>query len=190
MDSEDYYKGAWSNNLRDTDQSLWLLYQNCVSMGLECAMYAPTAMAIHTRVESILTKLRTDPVPFYNPDTDAYGSVDYSLVRRTMFTVLYSPVATGPMFFRALAQLEQGDAELLWLITGSGYMQSLITQRCVCPASSISEQVPSVVPSFAIACGDAGNQLHTGIAQLRKDYEKMTESSSFAECWGMRMGCS
>ncbi|KAJ7465760.1 hypothetical protein B0H11DRAFT_1668512, partial [Mycena galericulata] len=99
----------WSNNLIDTDK-VWSPFINgCVAAGPHgCAFYSPTVAEIQENVDKIYASLRARPIPVRT--NTSFGIVDYSTMRRTIFTALYTPYAKFPALAQALADLSVGNA--------------------------------------------------------------------------------
>lgn len=177
----------------DTDTGLMMFYQRCVDAGLlACPLYAPTANEVGVRIEHILESLRTDPISFYDPSSKQYGLVDYSLVKRALFAAMYTPENFSSFLFIALAHLEVGEVAMIWAISGQGFVHDLITQPCSCPAPDSGERdnlTGGWDAMFAIACGDA-EEVGGDVKELRRNFEKLSKQSVFADCWGVQVSCS
>ncbi|THH28198.1 hypothetical protein EUX98_g5998 [Antrodiella citrinella] len=191
VDSPDYYKALWSRNLMDTDAELFQLYQACVDAGpLVCAIHESSTEKIHSRVQGLLTKIRSYPASFYNATTGVYGEVDYSLVKSVILSVLYKPHDLGKGLVSAIADLEQGNPEPIWQLSGGKEAGKLLTGSCACPATPEKPWNKIGRENFyAIACGD-GDVVTDSVDALRKYYDDLAEDSIFAENWYIRVGCA
>ncbi|KAH8079799.1 TAP-like protein-domain-containing protein [Cristinia sonorae] len=191
VDAENYYAGLWSNNLRDTDAELFRVYQACADVGaLACPIHEFDADKIHARVQGLLKKLRMTPVTFYNDTTGLYGQVDYSVVIRVIFNMLYKPYSKAQEVFAAISQLERGDAEPIFKLSERATAQGLLTEQCSCPLASDDFWGPSGRENLlAIACGDAG-PIHRDIDSLKRYFDDMATTSMFAEAWWPHIGCA
>lgn len=185
-----YPTALWSNNLQDTDAGLFKLYQACVDAGSHvCPVYESTSGEIHARVHRLLASLKVKPISFYDAETGTYGIVDYATAKRTIFTVLFAPHALGKILLSALADLEQGHSQSLFQLSEMNVAQGLVTDACACPAAPRETwSVNTRENSLAIACGD-GDVVTDDVDALREYYDKMAESSMFAETWWFRTGC-
>ncbi|KZS91699.1 alpha/beta-hydrolase [Sistotremastrum niveocremeum HHB9708] len=76
VDTYNYYQSAWSNNLLDADKILPFLYKECAA-SKACPLHESTPDAVGKRVQSILSNLKTHPLPVV--DGDIYGIVDYKM---------------------------------------------------------------------------------------------------------------
>lgn len=182
-------------NLYDTDAGLQILYEKCVESGpFLCRMHENSPEKLHLRVMTLLEKLRLKPIAFYtkgiDDHRDTYGVVDYSIAKRTIFTSLYQPYHFWPNLFEALAELEKGNADPLWQMSGTDPMHDMVMGSCVCPAyPSDITGFSGWIATFAIACGD-GPSPTDDFESLKKLYEDTAQISIFAEVWDMRLACS
>ena len=175
--------------MRDTDAGLFQLYQACVDAGPSvCPIYEPTAEGINTRVNALLEKLKAQPVHFYNTTSGAYGLLDYSAAKGSIFTVLYNTHRAGAQLTHALAEAEKGIGQPLYDLSARVVKSDGL--QCSCPAST-----PSVLFSespentIGIACGDAG-PINSTLEELREFCEEMAKDSTFAEIWWIHAACA
>ncbi|KAJ7648654.1 TAP-like protein-domain-containing protein, partial [Mycena polygramma] len=180
-DSEDYFATKWSTSLIDTDKAWASFLQGCVSAGPdECAFYAPTAAEISDKVDKIYASLRARPIPV-RTDT-SFGIVDYSMLRRKIFTSLYTPYANFPKLAQALADLSTGNATALFKMFEKPAFQ------CACdPAEYLFEPVEEA--GTGVLCND-GNRISPEYEDLVAHYQEMSKNSSWADMWQfVRMPC-
>jgi len=189
VDSENYYATLWSNNLRDTDAVLHNIYDACVAAGpTKCPIYENSTSLIETRVNTLLTKLKTKPIPFFEKSSGKYAVVDYSQAKGAIFTVLYRPHSSGRNLTVALAELEKGNAEPIWRLSNR-VVDSAETFTCSCPAVPPVPFAQGSENTLSVACGD-GPAVREDVEELREFYDEMAESSMFAESWWIHLGCS
>lgn len=183
-----FHPGLWSNNLRDTDAGLFQIYQACVDAGPSvCPIYETSVDEVNARVNSLLEKLKVHPISFYNSSTGAYGTLDYSAAKGSIFTVLYNAHKAGARLTHAIADAEKGVGQPLYDL--SSRVVSSEALECDCPASPLPLPFSnSAENTLAIACGDAGPTEAT-LEETREFYEEMGKSSTFAEMWWIRLGC-
>lgn len=187
--------GIWSNNLIDTDKTLYEFLDACAKAGPElCAIHEPTADAVSTRLHSILEHLKRRPLSVatrLNGSAPQYGLVDYKMAHRVLFSYLYSPYGSNGVYFaqnlsHAFAEAEKGNGAPLGRLTG------LVPTpfKCECPAPG-PPVVPLLTPDTmtAIACGDGG-LLNDTEHDLEKHFKKMFADSEFADMWSYRARCS
>ncbi|KAJ7660883.1 Alpha/Beta hydrolase protein [Mycena polygramma] len=154
----------------DTDKALQSFFDGCAAAGPDlCAFYEPTAAAIADRLEALTNSIRTQPVPVITPA--AYGLVDYSLLRSTIFSVLYDPYKMFPTLAQSLAALEKGDGAALYAILATPSFE------CNCNGTVFP---PSDDSTVAIECGDAA-QVTDSIDQVTEFYNNAVKTSQFAE---------
>ncbi|KAJ7174478.1 Alpha/Beta hydrolase protein [Mycena filopes] len=180
VDSENYFAVEWSNNLLDTDKAWTHFLTGCVAAGpAGCAFFAPTAALLQAKVDALYASLRPIPVR-----TDiAFGVVDYSMLRRTIFTALYSPYAKFPPLAQALADLALGNATALFKMSSEapGF-------ECACdPGEYRFEGVTEA--GTAVFCND-GRRIPRDFEGVVEHYRELSKISSFADLWEpVRMGC-
>ncbi|KAJ7116262.1 hypothetical protein C8R43DRAFT_854198, partial [Mycena crocata] len=81
----------------------------CVAAGpTQCAFYKSTAAEVTDRLAALTASIRAHPVPVITPTS--YGIVDYSLLRETIFSALYTPYSSFGPLAAALAALEAGNS--------------------------------------------------------------------------------
>ncbi|KAJ7165904.1 TAP-like protein-domain-containing protein [Mycena filopes] len=184
VDSENYFAVEWSNNLLDTDKAWTHFLTGCVAAGPPpsgCAFYAPTPAAIQAKVDALYASLRARPIPVR---TDiAFGVADYSMLRRTILTALYSPYAKFPPLAQALADLSVGNATALFKMSSEapGF-------ECACdPGEYRFEGVTEA--GTAVLCND-GRRIPRDFDGVVEHYKELSKISSFADLWEpVRMGC-
>ncbi|KAJ7755225.1 TAP-like protein-domain-containing protein [Mycena metata] len=181
VDSENYFAVEWSNNLIDTDKT-WMTFVNgCVAAGPKgCAFFAPTAAEILENVDKLYASLRARPIPVR---TDvSFGLVDYSLLRRTIFTALYSPYGRFAPLAQALADLSAGNATALFK------MSELPAFECACDPSMYRFESVGEAGS-AVLCND-GKRIPQDYEGVLAHYKKLSATSSWADLWEpVRMSC-
>ncbi|EIN12410.1 alpha/beta-hydrolase [Punctularia strigosozonata HHB-11173 SS5] len=187
VDSENYMKTLWSNNLRDTDKVLDQFYTACAN-STSCALHEPTPSAIQSRVDVLFAKLKRNPIPVSLNGTN-YGLVDYTLARQVVFIWLYKPYQKSPLSASSLASaleaLERGDGAAMWAAHAPEP-----TIKCDCARDG-----PAKLPAanrettLAIACGD-GEPVEHDLEELRAFYDDMARDSDFAEIWSAHLDCA
>ncbi|KAJ6511565.1 TAP-like protein-domain-containing protein [Mycena vitilis] len=86
----------------EADKALQSFFDGCAAAGPDlCAFYEPIAAAI------------ADTCPRHHSRGRAYGIVDYSLLRYTIFETLYSPYAQFSMLAQGLADLQKDNGTVL-----------------------------------------------------------------------------
>ncbi|KZV89506.1 hypothetical protein EXIGLDRAFT_650153 [Exidia glandulosa HHB12029] len=181
-DTENYYSGAWDNNLLDTDKDLATVLESCAASSV-CPLREKTGDLVGNRLDAILNNLKTEPIPVRNGSI--YGLVDYSLAHSLIFRALYKPVTSFPPLFAALAEVEKGNGQPLYTLSG------ITTSSWRCECSSGGGALPESVgeTTAAIACGDADVVDHD-LPQLKEHYANMARLSSFADVWHVHAHCA
>ncbi|KZV84203.1 hypothetical protein EXIGLDRAFT_842389 [Exidia glandulosa HHB12029] len=171
VDAENYYSGAWDNNLMDTDKELTTLFDSCAASS-SCPLHEKTGELVSQRLDAILERLKTEPIAVRNGST--YGIVDYALAHERIFRALYKPVTSLPPLFAAFAEVESGNGQPLYALA------ELHPSSWRCDCTDAPESVEET--TVAIACGDADVVNHD-LHQLKKHYANMARLSSFADMW-------
>ncbi|KAJ7472942.1 TAP-like protein-domain-containing protein [Mycena galericulata] len=181
VDAEDFFATEWSNNLIDAEKA-WSSFKNgCVAAGPHgCAFHSPTAAEIQANVDRIYASLRARPIPVRT--NTSFGIVDYSTMRRTVFTALYSPYAQFPALAQALADLSRGNGTALFK------MRERPGFECGCdPAEFRFESVEE--GGAAILCND-GKRISASYEDILEHYRNMSKLSSWADVWEpIRLNC-
>ncbi|KAG5650219.1 hypothetical protein H0H81_000275 [Sphagnurus paluster] len=175
LDLDDYYQTLWTTNLSDTDKAMNAFYTTCHSAGpTKCAFYAPTPAQIAANLSNLYSTVRARPVPVRT--ALSYGLLDYSRLRSTVFSALYSPWAAWPTLAVALADLARGNGTALYTM-----LEQPPFERA-CPAAPDEEFESADEVRFAIICND-GDVVPEDFEKL-KDYVRDTVSKSeWAELW-------
>ncbi|KAJ7083181.1 TAP-like protein-domain-containing protein [Mycena belliarum] len=180
-DAENYFATEWSNNLLDTDKVWTAFVDGCVAAGSDgCALFSPTAGEISEKVNKLYASLRERPIPVRT--NVSFGLVDYSMMRRVIFSSLYSPYAAFPRLARALADLAAGNATALFKIGKAR------TFECACDESPYRFE-PVGEAGIAVRCND-GKRISGAYEDIVDHYRKLGETSTWADMWEhTRMSC-
>ncbi|KAF7333749.1 Abhydrolase-4 domain-containing protein [Mycena venus] len=194
-DAEDYYSGAWMTNLIDTHKTWAAFLQGCVAAGPHrCALYEPTASAIDAKINNLQSTLRTRPIPAVldlSMSAPSYAVVDYSLLRQTLLTTLYTPYgATGfQNLAAALNSLSLGNATALYQLIGGASASPPLFQ---CPTNASADVFQFLAEhdgSIAVACND-GKSVNPDYADVENHFRELCGTSPFCDIWGdLRMSC-
>ncbi|KAJ6478062.1 hypothetical protein C8R47DRAFT_1323137 [Mycena vitilis] len=118
------------------------------------------------KVDKIYASLRARPIPV-QIDT-SFGIVDYSMLRRKIFTSLYTPYANFPKLAQALADLSTGNATTLFKMFEKPAFQ------CACdPADYLFEPVEEAGPG--VLCND-GKRISPEYEDLVVHYQEMSKN--------------
>ncbi|KAH7068442.1 TAP-like protein-domain-containing protein [Auriculariales sp. MPI-PUGE-AT-0066] len=166
VDLDDYFVGAWSNNLRDADKEIDLVSKACSLSPTHCMLYEPSGPLVRARIERILGNLYKDPLVVFDSDASLntrYGIVDYGSAKLLLLKMLYSPYALFPITANAFAAAEKGDGRPLFnLLYPRGMAGS--EWRCKADRDPSDDEVPVLLSMEAlggIACGDAPPKMST-----------------------------
>ncbi|KAK3355540.1 TAP-like protein-domain-containing protein [Neurospora tetraspora] len=120
VDYEDWYNGTYIKFAHDTDKVMEAFYTFCHSAGPDrCAFHASSPLAIKSRLDALLTKLRAHPIlvpqgqsPSSDPAEPYHvpSLVTYSRIRRLLSAAFYQPILRFPQIAPVLSSLEAGDA--------------------------------------------------------------------------------
>ncbi|KZV83249.1 hypothetical protein EXIGLDRAFT_656341 [Exidia glandulosa HHB12029] len=182
VDLENYYSGAWDNNLMDADKALAMVLDSCAASST-CPLHEATGKLISKRLDAILARLKTDPIPVRTSGSN-YGMVDFSLARTLLFLGLTEPVGTYPLIFAALAEVEKGNGDLLFAVSGV----KASSWQCECGGAEELATFPAVTLA-AVACSDA-DVVREDLDQLKQHYANMARLSNFAEYWRIHVYCT
>ncbi|KAF8152839.1 hypothetical protein K438DRAFT_1525004, partial [Mycena galopus ATCC 62051] len=164
---------AWLSKLTDTDKVLQSFFDGCVAAGPDlCAFYESTAAAIADRLAALTESIRAQPVPVITPT--AYGLVDYSLLRNTMFNSFYAPYALFGPLAQGLAALESGDGSILFSLLETAPFQ------CDCSNDTVPFHLNNFDAVWAVQCGDGAVVTDT-VDELREFYDNAAKTSEFVE---------
>ncbi|KAF8209927.1 hypothetical protein K438DRAFT_1523162, partial [Mycena galopus ATCC 62051] len=148
MDGEAWYSGE-DNFLYDTDATLQTFFDGCAAAGPDAyPFYAPTAAAIARNLTALSASLIDTPIPVIT--NISYGVFTYTYLRNVLFTGLYTPYASFPLFAQGLTQLATGNATILYQMAEEAPYE--------CPRGSQSDPVEfdqnDQEASIPTACGD------------------------------------
>ncbi|CAK5277029.1 unnamed protein product [Mycena citricolor] len=184
VDAEAWYHANLTIAATDTDKALQFFFTSCVSAGPEvCAFYKSTPETISARLEKLTNAVRAKPVPAVTPA--GYGLVDYSLLRSVVFQALYTPYASFPVLAQGLANLEHGDASIIFGLS------DLAAPLFQCTPADESAGDNGLDSGVGIECGDMA-EVTDPIDQLTAKWLQASKVSRFAEflAGSMRVQCS
>ncbi|KAJ7064209.1 TAP-like protein-domain-containing protein [Mycena amicta] len=172
LDADGWFQANLTLQASATDSTLDAFFTGCAAAGPTLCAFAPsansTAQELSDRLTALTNSIRAQPLPVITPT--GYGLVDYSLLRQTLFRVLYTPYALFPLLAQALADLEAGNGTTLFSILAQPQFQ----------CSSDGPSTDPVAATFGIMCGDAV-EVHDTIEELTAFYLNAAKLSQFAE---------
>ncbi|KAF9533834.1 TAP-like protein-domain-containing protein [Crepidotus variabilis] len=172
VDSEEWYKGIMSNELRDTDKAFTSFFDACWSAGPErCAFYAPTPEDIRHNLTRLSGSILQSPLPVHTKS--GYGLIDYAGLRVALFRMLYKPHAQFELFAQGLADLARGNGTLLFQL---GPFQK--SYKCECCKKDYWD-VDVDDAGVAVLCND-GKPVVWDEDAAKEHIEKTTKQSEFA----------
>jgi hypothetical protein len=175
VDGSSRATGSWSKNLHDTDKILQLLYDECVTAGKSCPLYANSSSLVQRRVENIFTSIKANPLPVVDVPGSGYGVVDYSMVKRNLFKALYKPFAELNSYAHVLAAIEQGDGR-----PALTYQKRFDVQPMCNPPPTIPP--PAQDAGVAIRCGEGQGAKHD-LAHIAHRFYQLSQISQFSDVW-------
>ncbi|PPQ82828.1 hypothetical protein CVT25_009203 [Psilocybe cyanescens] len=186
-DAEDYYAGKvdrWLTSLVDTDKVLDGFFIGCAEAGPEsCEFWAPTADNIRQNLTNLFEHIRSRPMPI--KADSVYGILDYTKLKKTIFTTLYKPYMYFPALSKALAELAAGNGTALYsLVPGRK------TPVCSCDPSTPGPLFDIISDSTtAIQCND-GEYVSDDVQAAEDHFEGSMKVSQWGDLWARsRLGC-
>ncbi|TDL14554.1 hypothetical protein BD410DRAFT_797094 [Rickenella mellea] len=189
-DSDAYYAAQYAGDIAMADDALLNLYDACVAAGpTACPLHDTSSALIKKRVDQLLESLKTTPIPYYNPATNEYAVIDFSFTKTFMRLALYQLHSDGSALVAALAELEKGNPEPIFLF-GGGVDQK---DQLACDCSSTSPFLPSTAGlevTAASGCGDA-TVVNATVSDLKAELQAESNISSFEDVWdALRVFCA
>ena len=164
-----------------------LFYEDCVKAGPDlCPIYEPTIQQIEQRVNSVLERLKVEPIAFVNATTGTQGVVTYDVVKDVFFRVLYAPYELGPAFASSFFALESGNPEPIWSASTAASITQLLQGSC---DAEVNKIIVDAFNTAAIGCGDA-QPVNDSLEDLQVYYANLASQSAFADLWSARAVCS
>ena len=158
-------------------------YDACSEAGPElCSFYASSPEVIAQNLDDLYQTIREKPAPIITEK--GYGMVDYSLLRRAVFTALYSPFTMFEPLSSALRDLQRGDGMAMYELLQNPWWSHELAKDKGYQQDNLFEA------STALHCLD-GVPVDDSPSELREFYRNMTKLSSLAELWAVvRIRCS
>lgn len=184
VDYEEWYHGSYINFLHDTDRVMEAFYDLCHLAGpLKCLFHAPSPAEIKDRLDTLLAKLRINPViiPASDLGPEMPELVTYSRVKKMISTTLYQPVLMFRRTASVLAALESGDGRPFY-----EYRLAGSTPSSLCSLETIPPTIPITGPEEAtedafpaIMCSDLDPVTDT-VSELEEYAARLQAISSAA----------
>jgi pimeloyl-ACP methyl ester carboxylesterase len=185
VDAPDYYKGLWTDNLRDTERVVEAFYEYCVAAREGCPLMEDgfTTEEVKERVHAIIQSLYHKPLPIPGPIPEV---VTYSDVKLFIFVSLYAP----NFMFRGLAiilkAIEDGD--------GAFFRPFLIPQHsysCTSPNGTETSPVDGE-SQVSIICSDGDPQDFLNVTLFNEHWHHLEQlSPTGGGVWSLiRLHCS
>lgn len=149
-------------------------------------MYANSSDLIRTRVDNLREALHVAPVSVFDPSTQTFGVVDYSVLSVQIFRTLYNPFTQGPVTAEGIVELEKGNGSLIYQGSDTAGIDQLDTCQFDVSTPFSAGYIDIVAP---ILCGDGqGKGKHT-FREAQVNYQKLLNVSSFGSAWfGLTQG--
>lgn len=190
VDADDYRKGLWTDNLRDTEKEVHEFYYHCARAGYPaCALASSTGettvAGVEVRVKNITNSLIHNPLPVIGPNPEV---ITYSDAKHLIFAGMYSPIRSFPQIANLLAGVEQGNGTLFADLLRPYH-------KLTCPSdddpgwSVVGVLAPDA--TMAIACADGDDQSSITKSQFSDYWHDLAKRSpSIGPMWAMhRMYC-
>lgn len=182
VDNEEWYHGPAFHFLHDTDEVMDAFYSRCHLAGpVVCAFYAPSPMKIKKRLNTLLAKIKENPVivPASGVDPEIPEVVTYTRVKQMISTALYQPVLMFARTAEVLNALEGGDGRPFYEYRLAGARPS-----SVCTMETVPPTVPiplveegTADASSAILCVDTDPVTET-VEEFQEYAKRLQEVSS------------
>ncbi|KAK7036365.1 hypothetical protein R3P38DRAFT_3184149 [Favolaschia claudopus] len=175
LDAEDYYSAEYRTPFLDIDKTWETFLDGCVAAGPNaCALHSQNATAIQAKLDALERRLLTHPVPTLvniNSSTPEYHTIDYSILRLTMWNALYTPYKSFQKLASALDDLiSRGDGAALYAMS-VGNSGSPPLYECPQANGSAEDQFAPVMDAgIAVACND-GKRVSADYKDLREHHE-------------------
>ncbi|TVY25767.1 Tripeptidyl aminopeptidase [Lachnellula hyalina] len=189
VDADYYVSPIWAESIRDADAIAELFYTYCHEAGNKCDLYKKddTPADIKTRFEGVLARIRKEPIVLVNDLTKLPQVIYESDIRSLLFSTLYSPTLFSPITATIFDRLDSGDYDALKRLLGGFTPEPDLPSFCNPPPSP---QYLTDEANFAIMCSDKRYPLNGTLSELNTTFEKMANTSSFADVWmTLMIGC-
>ncbi|KAH8430610.1 alpha/beta hydrolase [Aspergillus melleus] len=101
-DGQDYYSGNWLKNIQDADEVYKSFFEYCHEAGpTKCALAGDSAEEIKARIDELIERLKTNPVPALASANRPPDMITYTDVKNMITNALYEPMDE----FETMAQL-------------------------------------------------------------------------------------
>jgi hypothetical protein len=140
----------WSESLLDTDTIYDSFSTYCFQAGSQCALYQPgdsSASIIAQRFESILSKIKANPLTLINHQTNTPVLVTYDMLKNIIFLFLYGPSWAFPILAVIANLLYHDQTEILGTIFGMPALEPVCAPSL--PAYEFRNEA-----FYAVMCGD------------------------------------
>jgi pimeloyl-ACP methyl ester carboxylesterase len=197
MDADDYRKGLWTGNLRDTEKEVHQFYYHCARAGFPaCALANATGETttgdVETRTQGIINSLLHNPLAVIGPNPEV---ITYSDAKHLIFAGLYEPMINFPVIANLLAGVEQGNgtlfAEMLRPYHGLTCQANVKTVSDTSTPFHGATGVLSPDSTMAISCADGDDQSWMTKEQYSEYWKELARiSPAIGPMWSMhRMYC-
>ncbi|KAF2013974.1 hypothetical protein BU24DRAFT_395102 [Aaosphaeria arxii CBS 175.79] len=188
VDAEDYYLGAWSNNLVDGDAAISTFFKYCHEGGnTSCAFWDESPEAIEERFNAVIEDVRQNPITVSDPTFVKKPTIITTRdLHSALTTVPYQPLILFPILGLVMSHLEQRNGTVLAQFLGSAAPQD----QCENPPTF---EVSDVEPRYFIACNDANGRYNLStVEKFTEQVEQQFELSKYmGESWaaGTSINC-
>ncbi|TVY47845.1 Tripeptidyl aminopeptidase [Lachnellula occidentalis] len=189
VDADYYVSPVWAESIRDADAIAELFYTYCHEAGVKCDLYKKddTPANIKARFEGVLARIRKNPITLVDNLTKLPQVIYESDIRSFLFSTLYSPTLYSPIIASIFDRLDSGDDDVLKGLLGGFFPGIDLPFLCGPPPSP---QYFSDEAMSAIMCSDKRYPLNGTLSDLDTTFEKMANTSSFADVWmTLMIGC-
>lgn len=188
VDADHYVAPVWMDSIQDADAIFNSFPRYCHEGQAMCPLYraGDEVEDVEKRFYGAVNKLKESPLSIADSRSKTPVVVTYSDIRRQIFPILYSP--TYGFFFLGmfLDFLEKENWEFIAMLYSLPFVFEIWP---ICKPPLRAWMYPNEA-NLAIMCSDKRYPLNETIPNLESMFEKMSNTSSFADVWMTAMlGC-
>ncbi|KAH6617524.1 TAP-like protein-domain-containing protein [Chaetomium tenue] len=186
VDAELYEEPVWEESLVDADRVFGEFFRYCAEAGSKCFLYrdGDRKEDVQRRYEATMEGLRTNPIIFTHPNFFYPAVFRHEVVKRLVFTSLYSPIQGFSVVAWLVNYIYEGNYKSL----GSLFQDEKLL--CSIGANPMLMRMMNDAQR-AIMCGDKLQPTNYTLGEWKSAYKSMASTSQFADIWiPLMMQCS
>lgn len=188
VDADHYVAPVWIDSVQDADAILNSFPRYCYEGGALCPLYraGDEVEDVAKRFYGTVDKLKEGPISIADSYYNMPVIITYSDIRSIIFSVLYSPTYGFYALGLILNYMEKENWEYLAIIFS---LAPVFDMFGVCESPKPAWTYPDEATS-AIMCSDKRYPLNETLPNLESMFERMSNTSSFADVWmTVMLGC-